>query len=205
MSPYAEPTFLNLEYVFQQIFSILRPIYRFIVGIVTRDPEMRSATAVGYGLRVLLSVLLVVALIFLCYSIIRLIEIRAEERKRLQDRIDAFNAVDNTPENNRWREILNHVASENEAEWRVAIMDADSMLEEYMMTNPQYEGATLGERLNFAYRNPKVGFRTIQSAMEAHGVRNKLAHEGKNFNLSQREVKRTIAMFEEVFTDLGLI
>jgi hypothetical protein len=205
MSPYAEPTFLNLEYVFQKIFSIFRPIYRFIVSLVSRDPELRSATSVGYGVRILLSVLLIVALIFLCYSIIRLIEIRAEERKRLQDRIDAFNAVDNTPENNRWREILNHVASENEAEWRVAIMDADSMLEEYMMGNSDYEGVTLGERLNFAYRNPKVGFRTVQNAMEAHGVRNKLAHEGKNFNLSQREVKRTIAMFEEVFTDLGLI
>ena len=43
---------------------------------------------------------------------------------------------------------------------------------------------------------------SIDDAWEAHKVRNRVAHEGSNFELTQREAKRIIGLYEKVFSEL---
>jgi hypothetical protein len=76
--------------------------------------------------------------------------------------------------------VLQLFASANSNDWRVAIIEADTMLDE-LVQSYNFAGENLGERLKNA--NTKI-MPTVQSAWEAHKVRNRIAHDGINYNLS---------------------
>ncbi len=103
--------------------------------------------------------------------------------------------------NPRWQQIEAHFASTNPNDWRAAIIDADAMLEE-LITKLGYTGDTFGEKLTQIKPND---FPTIQSAWEAHKMRNVIAHEGTAFNLTERQKEITRRYFEAVFRDMGVI
>lgn len=105
------------------------------------------------------------------------------------------------PKNKRWEKIVAYANSKNSSDWRLAIMEADVMLEELLRASG-YVGNSLGEMLKSV---DKSEFQSIDSAWEAHKVRNSVAHSGGNFQLNQRETKRVIALFEEVFNEFGVI
>ena len=62
-----------------------------------------------------------------------------------------------------------------------------------------YVGADVGEMLQGA------NFRSVQLAWDAHKVRNRIAHEGTQFTLTEREAKRVYALYEAVFSEMKLI
>ncbi len=97
----------------------------------------------------------------------------------------------------RWEEIERLVTSEHPSGWRQAILEADIMLDE-MVTRMGYPGETLGERLKGI---EKSDFATLDDAWEAHKVRNKIAHEGTDFILTQREALRVIGLYRNVFEE----
>ena len=101
----------------------------------------------------------------------------------------------------RWERILGHVESSRESDWRLAILEADVLLSE-MVTGLGYHGESLGEKLKAIEPSD---FTSIQKAWEAHGVRNKIAHEGAAFALTEREAKRVISLYEEVFKEFKYI
>lgn len=101
----------------------------------------------------------------------------------------------------KWRQVLAHVNSLNPAEWRLSILEADVLLDD-MMQSLGFHGDTLGERLK---NTPKGDFKTIDTAWEAHKIRNAIAHEGFDFLLSQRESKRIIGLYEIVFKEFSYV
>lgn len=101
----------------------------------------------------------------------------------------------------RWERILSHASSEKESDWRLAILEADVLLDE-MITNMGYRGDSLGEKLKGI---EKSDFTTLDKAWEAHAVRNKIAHEGAAFSLAEREARRVIGLYEEVFREFHYI
>lgn len=101
----------------------------------------------------------------------------------------------------KWRQVLSHVNSQNPAEWRLSILEADVILDD-MMQSLGFHGETLGERLK---NTPKADFKTIDTAWEAHKIRNAIAHEGSDFLLSQRESKRIIGLYETVFKEFSYV
>jgi len=149
-------------------------------------------------------VALVVSLFFIIgilYSVVRVIQVRKEETEALQERIYTTRSEVEDVVNKRWKEILDHASSPNESDWRLAIIEADSMLDE-MMEVMGYQGETLGEKLKSV---EKSDFTSIEKAWEAHKVRNMIAHKGSTQTLSQREARRIIALYEEVFTEFQYI
>ena len=64
-----------------------------------------------------------------------------------------------------------------------------------------YQGENLGERLKAIEPSD---FITLQAAWDAHKVRNQIAHE-TNFQLSKREVRRVIGLYEQVFREFKYI
>lgn len=101
----------------------------------------------------------------------------------------------------KWHTVQMHVNSQNPAEWRLAILEADVMLDD-MMQHLGFHGETLGDRLK---NTPKADFKTIDSAWEAHKIRNAIAHEGSGFLLSQRESKRVIDLYGTVFKEFSYV
>ncbi len=101
----------------------------------------------------------------------------------------------------KWSIVERHINSPSESDWRLAILEADVLLDELARVKG-WHGINLGERLKSVDRSD---FRTIDSAWEAHKMRNTIAHEGINYALSEREAKRIIKLFEEVFNEFGYI
>ncbi|QQR82861.1 hypothetical protein IPJ70_02010 [Candidatus Campbellbacteria bacterium] len=103
--------------------------------------------------------------------------------------------------NERWERLEKLEASENPADWRVAIIEADILLDE-LITSMGYHGETLGEKLKAI---EKSDFVTLDDAWEAHKIRNRIAHQGSDFVLTHREVKRVMSLFRNVFKEFDYI
>lgn len=94
--------------------------------------------------------------------------------------------------------IQGYLSSQSEALWRIGIMEADNVLLE-VLTEKGYQGDGVGEKLKGA------SFKTIDLAWDAHKIRNRIAHEGSDFELTEREAKRAFMLYESVLRDLKAI
>jgi len=101
--------------------------------------------------------------------------------------------------NPRWKQVLAHIGSDNPSDWRLAILEADIVLEE-TLDRAGYVGETLGDKLKNAENRP---FNSLNAAWEAHKIRNAIAHQGQGFELNQREAARVVGLFEGVFREFG--
>lgn len=102
---------------------------------------------------------------------------------------------------NKWQKIVAKSESQNEAEWKMAIIEADVMLDD-LLNQLQLPGDTMADKLKAV---EKSDFLTIEYAWEAHKARNMIAHDGGNFILSQREARRIISLYEAVFKEFKMI
>jgi|GEM_PF-495074 len=103
--------------------------------------------------------------------------------------------------NRKWERVLFHLDSDSPNDWKLAIMEADIMLEE-MVGTMMLGGSTLGEKLK---RVERADFKTIDKAWEAHKVRNTLAHQGGDYILTQREAKRIISLYKDIFDEFHFV
>lgn len=94
--------------------------------------------------------------------------------------------------------IQGYLNSESEALWRIGIMEADNLLLE-VLREKGYRGEGLGEMLKTA------SFKTIDLAWDAHKIRNRIAHEGSAFELTEREAKRAYVLYESVFREMKVV
>jgi hypothetical protein len=191
--PLFDPTYLNIEYVFNKILEFIQPFISFIT-----NPNMWLNLGI---LSSLISIFLIAIIIF---CLVRMGEIQRHEKEEIAHEIHEAHernqkALQKT--NPRWHYILNLIESPNESDWRVGIIEADSMLEE-VLKEKGYSGDTLGELLESAKSG---GLMTIQNAWDAHLVRNQIAHTGTDFYLSQIEARRVSKMFQNVFEELRVI
>lgn len=146
----------------------------------------------------------IVSIAAIIYCKRELDKIAKEERKIYgHDTDDAFLEMSPAREkqNERWERILKHAHSDNPAEWRVAIIEADVMLEELLKAQG-YDGEGIGEMLKQVEASDML---TLDKAWEAHKVRNRIAHSGQDFNLNERETRRVVSLFEEVFKEFQII
>lgn len=185
-----EPNFLNLEYFFNQVLNILNWIFSSAFTYI-------GAPVLPY-LRTIFIILCMIFIAGIVYSLMEAYEIRKEEKKKTGF---AVPVVDYGEKRERWEVVINHLNSGSQAEWKLAIMEADNILDD-MVEKMGYAGENLGERLRAVEQSD---FNTIQSAWEAHKVRNKIAHEGSEFQLSEREARRIVGLYEKVFKEFEYI
>ncbi|MEK7471037.1 MAG: hypothetical protein AAB623_00070 [Patescibacteria group bacterium] len=151
-------------------------------------------------------------LVIICYVIVRMLEIRAKEHKHLHHEIQeyAHNKAEyekhlreevGGSKNERWSKTLSYLFSQHASDWKLAIIEADSMLES-LMEQLGFRGENLGDRLKMANQE---NFSNLTIAWEVHTIRNRIAHEGLAFELSQHEAKRVIALYEQIFHEYGFI
>ncbi len=110
-------------------------------------------------------------------------------------------AVSEQKKNDRWQRVLTHIASPNSAEWRLAVIEADVMLDELLRVQG-YHGDSIGDRLKSV--DPS-DFLTLDAAWEAHKVRNQIAHAGADYDLNLRDAERVVRLYESVFREFQVI
>ncbi|MES2623536.1 MAG: hypothetical protein V4576_03975 [Patescibacteria group bacterium] len=103
--------------------------------------------------------------------------------------------------NPKWEMIEAYAKSGNQAELRLAIIEADIMLADVLMQSG-FPGNTLGEILK---NTDKSKLATIEYAWRAHRVRNELAHQGSTYVLGRAEAEAALDGYRRVFTELNLI
>ncbi len=109
--------------------------------------------------------------------------------------------TETNPVQKRWERVQTHLHSDRESDWRLAVLEADVLLDE-MVTHMGYHGDSLGEKLKAI---EKSDFLSLDGVWEAHGVRNKIAHEGASFALTEREAKRILKLYEDAFKEFHYI
>ena len=150
------------------------------------------------GLGIILSIFFVIGVL---YTTMKLNTIRARERKDMRFNEERFFVTVEDRKNPRWEKLRELMNSDNENDWRAAIIEADVMLDE-LLHSLGYTQKDLGEKLKSV---EKSDFTSIDKAWEAHLFRNRLAHDGSSKTLDQREAKRIIDLYREVFEEFELI
>ncbi len=174
----------------------LSVIERFITFLFSR--ELWSTLGI---ISVLSSIFLISVIVF---CLIRMREIQNHEKEEIAHEVAlalARDAEEEQKENPRWRYVLGLIESPSESDWRMAILEADSMLDD-LMTERGYSGESLGEKLTAARAD---AFLSLDNAWEAHTIRNKIAHSGSDFPFSQMESRRTMRLYETVFEEFNYI
>ena len=151
---------------------------------------------------VIISIML--SLIFgaaIVYNLIRVVQIRRAEYRHFEAMQHTVAAHDIPKTHLRWNRILEQTHGENEQGWRLAILEADIMLNE-LLDLQGYRGETMSDKLR---QVDKSKFNTIDLAWEGHRMRNRVAHEGAAHHLSGRETQRIIDLYEKVFKEFKFI
>lgn len=135
------------------------------------------------------------------YCAVRILQIRSHEQKRFEAAAHTIAARDVSRTQLRWNRIVEQATSEYEQNWRLAILEADIMLNE-LLDVLGYKGETMGDKMKQVDR---ANFNSIDQAWEAHRVRNSIAHEGSERLLNQREVRRVVGLYDKVFREFRFI
>ena len=102
----------------------------------------------------------------------------------------------------QWQVILEHINSESPAEWKLAILEADNMLDE-ILEDQGYLGETLADKLK-ALGSSRIA--SYNELWEAHKLRNQIAHGGAiDMELTKKMAKDAVAQFGNAFKELGYL
>jgi hypothetical protein len=135
------------------------------------------------------------------YCTVRVFQIRQMERRRFAASRNTIAAHDVPKSQLRWNRITEQATGESEQGWRLAILEADIMLNE-LLDSLGYKGETMADKMRGVER---ASFHTIDLAWEAHRIRNRVAHEGAAHILSERETRRVVALYERIFKEFHFV
>lgn len=191
-------SYLNIEYLFLLA-------YRTITGNSNIDflAAQREFVLFWDGFKIASTIVSLLLLTGIVYAYIRLSQVMKEEQEEL-DKMTGAAVQSETVEHrrdDRWDLVLKHINSESPNDWRQAILDADSILDD-IVSRAGYPGETLGEKMRGIERSD---FNTLDEAWEAHKVRNRIAHDGSQFQLSKREALRIVDLYKKVFEEFYFI
>lgn len=191
MAQLPQPHYLNLEWWFNKFFELLRAIpvliLKFLEWLNQFNPKLVS---------MIISLLLAGGIIFTLYKIIYL------QRKKVPSYLD-FLIEGESPETRsaRWDEIKRHLDSDNPIEWKMAVIEADSLFDD-IMKRIGYAGEGLAERLKSIEPSD---FDNLQNIWEAHKVRNRLVHEPAKIEFTHDDAEKTIEKYEKALKELKYI
>lgn len=195
--------FLNPEYLFKRVYDFLSGAALLPLLVIFIE-NLREFLERVSGISTYVSLVLLTGI---GYSIIRIRQIRKREEEAFAGLVeiapahDANGATAEGPRNPKWEKVQEHINSANAGDWRLAILEADILLDE-LLDAMKYRGESIGEKLKKIERSD---FTTLDFAWEAHKIRNQVAHEGSEFLLSEPEARRVIKLYEAVFKEFQYI
>jgi hypothetical protein len=100
----------------------------------------------------------------------------------------------------RWQEVNSHLQSQDDSERRLAVIDADDILNE-VLGKIGYEGDDIYDKL---IRLNKEIIPNIEELKEAHKIKKEIMHD-PNKDLSIEETKDIVSRYEVILKDLQVI
>ncbi len=149
----------------------------------------------------ILQIILAPITILLFFGLLKVSRQQREFREKIRAQQEAAQtpAPVETVLANRWQEIMQHIESIREGEWKFAVIEADKLVDDQLKN--LFPGETMGERL---MNIDKTSLLSIDGLWEAHKVRNRLAHES-NYFLRHAEAVRAIRLYEQTLKELGVL
>ncbi len=192
--------YLNIEQVFLAIYKLLTGQFDNSIDSLAVH---NSLVIFWDNFKIISTIVSVFLLTGIVYSYIRLSQVRKEEQEEINSLSEAVVTSEGVEvhRDERWDKVLLHVNSENPNDWRQAIIEADTILDD-IISRTGYIGETLGEKMRSI---EKSDFNTIDEAWEAHKVRNQIAHKGSQFQFSKREALRVVGLYKRVFEEFHFI
>jgi len=193
-SPFSQGKLLSgANFIFSSLIDLIAKAYNIL-----SNPKLWS---ILFVVSIILSFTLIGIII---YTIVKLRELQYEIKDGVREEIKKSEEKikeKESKENPKWKYILTVLEGYKDSDWRVAIMEADNLLED-ILREKGLTGNSVSELLESAKLN---GYKNLNDAWGAHLVRNKIAHEGSEFPLSQTEARRVIKQYQNFFEELGII
>jgi hypothetical protein len=99
-----------------------------------------------------------------------------------------------------WRQIIERMKSEEQNQWKLAILEADHILNEILKMSG-YLGSRLDDKLDLI---TPVQLANIDSVRNAHLMRDKIAKD-PTFEITKEEADEVIEIYKQSFKELNLI
>ena len=186
----------------------LTPILRFIFGAdgllagFTIDETMAIFGTIWTIIAILSYIVSAIFLFLYIYASVSVGELYEEEDHHTRAEEEAYRRkMMGGATSNRFNDMKDHINSENPNDWKLAIIEADIILDE-ALKRQGYAGTSLGERLRSI---SPASMQTLDDAWEAHKIRNEIAHSGVDFVLTHKLARETIVRYDRVFGELGLL
>jgi len=190
------------------IVSYLNTYFPFLSGSSLND----YGAVIYNSAKNLLSALVVISiplslffLIGIIYCVEKLKRIRRKEAEvfdaKVEPAIEAVGPSGNEDLSRRWEHVKTLVSSANPSDWRQAVLEADIVLDD-ILTSLGYQGEGIGEKLKRV--NPG-DMKSLDAAGKAHGVRNRIAHDGSAFPLTQHDANAVVNLYKQVMEEFYFI
>lgn len=99
----------------------------------------------------------------------------------------------------RWQRIMRRLDMGNEAEYKLAIIEADSLLDE-MLKRMRLAGETVDERLQ---KISPFMIANLEDLESAHQIRNSVVYD-PDYRLGLSEARRVLLVYQKTFEELDL-
>jgi uncharacterized membrane protein len=149
----------------------------------------------------------VISIAFIIGSIYSWIEIQKISEAQAQSREEHFSRSQKKKDtksnlnNDHWNHVKGMFQSPDSTAWRMAVIDADAMLED-LITDLGFQEGNFGDKLKAMQQ---AGVPWVQSAWDVHLLRNRLAHEGSKYPLNNREAYQAFKVYESIFQNTGYL
>ena len=178
------------------VAAILILILFFVLGFATSSAFSDMFSGILRGIKIVSTVVSMIAILIIIYSFIRINELSAEENKKLGLTLNWER--EKSQKNVRWERVEKYMTSLNSSDWKVAILEADNILDD-IVERMGYKGAGLGERMK---NISATDFPYLEEAWEAHKIRNALAHKGTDYELTRSDAEHVINLYHRIFAGL---
>jgi hypothetical protein len=183
--------------------GILQRLLEVIVGGGSNKEAILAFISSAWQIYSVIAFLLTALFIYgIIYSYIRMNQLNELEAESYETARKVWKELyGGLQENRRWSEIQKHLESGTPNDWKLAIIESDIILGE-ILHEAGYAGQTIGSQLKSASAS---NFVTLQDAWDAHRIRNRIAHEGSDFVLTQLSAREAVIKYKRVFKEFGLI
>lgn len=188
MNSLPTPGYLNLAYWFNKFFESLKLLPEKLLAFLDWLAQFHLKTV-----SIVVSIILTIAIIVVVCKIIRL------RKKKIIAYFDLL-SEEELPEKRtaRWNEIKRHLDGDNPIEWKMAIIEADSLVDD-IMKRIGYKGETLAERLKTIESSD---FDNLQNIWDAHKIRNRIVHEPGKMELDRTTAQGAVEKYEKALKEL---
>ncbi len=182
--------YLNLEYIYYKAYNFFVESFGYFF----------SGEAPAYEIVVFWAQIVSIILsAFLLYGIVLgFLKLFKVQEKHLKEFAKVI--IEEQPEERatRWDKIKKLMKSESESDWRMAILEADSLVDD-IIKKIGYKGETFAERLK---QVKPAQLEHLSELWYNHKMRNRIAHEGTKYKLEKDEADKIIVNYEKVLTSL---